>query len=122
MTNNATSPIHVALRRSVRLPLAGPFNPPSPMPEGLLNTAPEVCGSTNGCGPPGSTRLARWPPKKLAEDEVSVNGLVAKASQDVRPGDVVLLRQGPVQRTVQVLALSTSRGPAPGAVAVCRDA
>jgi len=78
-----------------------------------LNTAPE------------SVRIDKWlwaarfyKTRSLAAEEigrgrVSVNGLVAKASRDVRPGDVVLLRQGPVQRTVQVLALSTSRGPAP---------
>jgi ribosome-associated heat shock protein Hsp15 len=42
-----------------------------------------------------------------------VNGQTAKASREVRPGDTVVLRQGPVQRTVTVRALSAQRGPAP---------
>jgi ribosome-associated heat shock protein Hsp15 len=54
----------------------------------------------------------------LAADEIdkgriSVNGQVAKASREVKSGDLVLMRQGPVQRTVQVLGVSGSRGPAP---------
>jgi ribosome-associated heat shock protein Hsp15 len=59
----------------------------------------------------------------LAADEaghgrISVNGQVAKASRELKPGDLLVLRQGPVQRTVQVLALSHSRGPAPVAQAL----
>jgi ribosome-associated heat shock protein Hsp15 len=53
----------------------------------------------------------------LAGDEidkgrVSINGLAAKASREVRLGDVIELRQGPVQRSVVVQALSVQRGPA----------
>jgi ribosome-associated heat shock protein Hsp15 len=59
----------------------------------------------------------------LAADEidkgrVSVNGQVAKASREVKAGDLVLMRQGPVHRTVQVLGISSSRGPAPVAQAL----
>ena len=50
---------------------------------------------------------------EIAKGRVTVNGLAAKASREVRPGDTVVLRQGPVQRTVVVRALSGMRGPAP---------
>jgi len=56
----------------------------------------------------------------LASDEIDkgriqVNGQVAKASRELRAGDVVGIRQGPIERTVVVRALSTIRGPAPQA-------
>ncbi|MDP1647262.1 MAG: RNA-binding S4 domain-containing protein [Rubrivivax sp.] len=56
--------------------------------------------------------------RALAADEidrgrVSVNGQAAKASRELKPGDRIMLRQGAVQRTVDLLALSTTRGPAP---------
>ncbi len=56
--------------------------------------------------------------RALAADEigrgrVSVNGQVAKASRELKPGDRIVLRQGAVERTVDLLALSTTRGPAP---------
>lgn len=61
--------------------------------------------------------------RALAADEigrgrVSVNGQVAKASRELKPGDRIMLRQGAVDRTVDVLALSTTRGPAPVAQAL----
>ena len=46
---------------------------------------------------------------------VHVNGAAAKPSRSLRPGDLVMLRQAPSHRTVQVLALSHVRGPAPEA-------
>jgi ribosome-associated heat shock protein Hsp15 len=70
------------------------------------------------------TRIDKWlwaarffKTRGLAGDEidkgrVSVNGQVAKASREVRLGDVIEMRQGPVQRSVVVLALSVKRGPA----------
>lgn len=79
---------------------------------------------------PGLTdrlRLDKWlwaarffKTRGLAADEidkgrVQVNGQVAKASRELRAGDVVGIRQGPVERTVVVRALSTVRGPAPQA-------
>ena len=56
--------------------------------------------------------------RSLAADEigkhrVQVNGEVAKASREVKVGDLVTLRQGVVQRTVVVRGLSNMRGPAP---------
>ena len=54
---------------------------------------------------------------KLAEaieaGRVHVNGASAKASRSLRPGDLVLMRQSPYTRTVEVLGLSSVRGPAP---------
>ena len=56
--------------------------------------------------------------RTLAADEigkhrVQVNAEVAKASREVKVGDLVTLRQGPVQKTVVVRGLSGMRGPAP---------
>ncbi len=79
---------------------------------------------------PGLTdrlRLDKWlwaarffKTRGLAADEIDkgriqVNGQVAKASRELRAGDVIGIRQGPVERTVVVRALSTVRGPAPQA-------
>ena len=49
----------------------------------------------------------------IVKGRVSVNGQVAKPSRDLRVGDTLALRQGPVTRTVVVQALSAMRGPAP---------
>jgi ribosome-associated heat shock protein Hsp15 len=56
--------------------------------------------------------------RSLAVDEigkgrVQVNAQDAKPSREVKPGDTVTLRQGPVQRTVTVRGISGARGPAP---------
>ncbi|HZK88716.1 MAG TPA: RNA-binding S4 domain-containing protein [Stellaceae bacterium] len=44
--------------------------------------------------------------------EVAVNGVTVKANHAVRAGDAVTVPQGPWQRTVEVLALGSRRGPA----------
>ncbi len=49
---------------------------------------------------------------------ISVNGQAAKPARELKPGDLLLIRQGPVQRELQVLALSAVRGPAPVAQAL----
>jgi ribosome-associated heat shock protein Hsp15 len=49
---------------------------------------------------------------EIGKGRVSVNGQAAKASREVRIGDVIELRQGPVARSVVVQALSVMRGPA----------
>ena len=72
-----------------------------------------------------SLRIDKWlwaarfyKTRSLASDEigknrVQINGQDAKPSKEVKPGDTVRLRQGAVERTVMVLALSGVRGPAP---------
>ena len=50
---------------------------------------------------------------QIGKNRVQVNGEVAKASREVKPGDTVAVRQGQVTRTVTVLGLSAQRGPAP---------
>jgi ribosome-associated heat shock protein Hsp15 len=49
----------------------------------------------------------------IDKGRVQVNGQVAKPSRDVRPQDTLVVRQGPVTRTLVVLGLSNQRGPAP---------
>ena len=51
--------------------------------------------------------------EEIAKGRVTVNGHAAKPARDLRCGDIVALRQGPVARTVLVRALSGARGPAP---------
>ena len=51
--------------------------------------------------------------EELNRGRVQVNGQEAKPSREVRPGDNVVLQQGPVRRTVVVLDISGQRGPAP---------
>ena len=74
---------------------------------------------------PARMRLDKWlwaarlyKTRSLAADEVSmgrvsVNGQSAKPAREVRTGDLVLLRQGPVLRTLEVRGVSAQRGPAP---------
>lgn len=80
--------------------------------------------------PPSPTervRLDKWlwaarffKTRSLAADEIDkgrirVNGQVAKASREPKPGDEIEFKAGYVTRTVVVRALSTVRGPAPQA-------
>lgn len=51
--------------------------------------------------------------EEIGKGRVLVNEQVAKPSREVRAGDLVALRQGPVTRTVQVKGVSHQRGPAP---------
>jgi ribosome-associated heat shock protein Hsp15 len=72
-----------------------------------------------------SQRIDKWlwaarfyKTRALAVDEigkgrVELNGQPVKPAREVRIGDLVCLRQGPVSTTVQVLGLSLQRGPAP---------
>jgi ribosome-associated heat shock protein Hsp15 len=79
---------------------------------------------------PGLTerlRLDKWlwaarfhKTRSLAGDDIDkgriqVNGQVAKASRELKAGDVVDIRQESLTRSVVVKALSTIRGPAPQA-------
>ena len=56
--------------------------------------------------------------EEVGKGRVSVNGQSAKASRELKPGDLLELRQGEVLRTVEVKALSHLRGPAPVAQAL----
>ena len=60
--------------------------------------------------------------EEIGRGRVSVNGQLAKASRELKPGDRIVLRQGVVERTVDLLALSTTRGPAPTAQALYAEA
>ncbi|HMN22796.1 MAG TPA: S4 domain-containing protein [Ottowia sp.] len=50
--------------------------------------------------------------QEIERGRVSVNGLACKPARELKPGDVVTLRQGPIQRELVVRALSAQRGPA----------
>jgi ribosome-associated heat shock protein Hsp15 len=56
--------------------------------------------------------------EEIGKGRITANGQVAKPSRDVRPGDELVLRSGPVQRTVIVRGISAQRGPAPVAQAL----
>ena len=83
--------------------------------------------------PEDRVRLDKWlwvarfyKTRALAAEEagrgrVMVNEQVAKASRELKPGDVLALRQGPVTRTLVVRALSHQRGPAPVAQALYEE-
>ncbi|XAH22164.1 S4 domain-containing protein [Xylophilus sp. GW821-FHT01B05] len=74
--------------------------------------------------PPDTLRLDKWlwsarfyktrglAVEEIGKGRVQVNGASAKPSRDVRPGDTIAVRQGPLQRTVVVRALSALRGSA----------
>ncbi|HVR51971.1 MAG TPA: RNA-binding S4 domain-containing protein [Pseudorhodoferax sp.] len=64
--------------------------------------------------------------RTLSADEidrgrVQVNGQDVKPAREVKPGDTVSVRQGPVLRTVVVLGISAARGPAPVAQALYQE-
>ena len=83
--------------------------------------------------PEARVRLDKWlwvarfyKTRALAAEEVGrgrvmVNEQVAKASRELKPGDLLALRQGPVTRTLRVLGLSQYRGPAPVAQALYEE-
>jgi ribosome-associated heat shock protein Hsp15 len=50
---------------------------------------------------------------EIGKNRVQINGQDAKASREVKLGDTVRMRQGQVERTVRVKAISAVRGPAP---------
>ena len=53
--------------------------------------------------------------EEIVKGRVEVNGQDVKPAREVKVGDTVSLRQGPVARTVVVTGLSGMRGPAPAA-------
>ena len=59
--------------------------------------------------------------EEIDKGRVQVNGLVVKPARELKAGDSVLLRNGPVSRTVTVLAISDKRGPAPVAALLYQE-
>jgi ribosome-associated heat shock protein Hsp15 len=57
----------------------------------------------------------------IAKGRVSVNEQIAKASRELKDGDVIELRQAGSSRTFVVKALSRQRGPAPTAQALYEE-
>jgi ribosome-associated heat shock protein Hsp15 len=55
---------------------------------------------------------------EIDKGRVTVNGGTAKPGREMRVGDSVAVRQGPILRTLTVQALSDVRGPAPVAQAL----
>jgi ribosome-associated heat shock protein Hsp15 len=51
--------------------------------------------------------------EEIGKGRVEVNGAEVKPARELKAGDTVTLRQGPVTRTVVVKGLSNMRGPAP---------
>lgn len=57
----------------------------------------------------------------IDKGRVQVNGATAKPSRELKPGDLLDIRQGPVTRAVRVVGLSQVRGPAPVAQALYEE-
>ena len=51
--------------------------------------------------------------EEIDKGRVRINGVEAKPAREVKAGDTVALRQGPVIRTLVVLGISNQRGAAP---------
>ncbi len=59
--------------------------------------------------------------EEIGRGRVAVNGATAKASRELKAGDLIALRQGQLQRSVVVLGLSHIRGPATVAQALYEE-
>ena len=59
--------------------------------------------------------------EEIDKGRIDVNAQQAKPSRDLRIGDTVVMRQGPVQRTIVVMDLSMVRGPATQAQALYEE-
>ncbi len=51
--------------------------------------------------------------EEVAKHRAQVNGQDVKPAREIKPGDTLRLRQGQIERTVVVKAISAVRGPAP---------
>lgn len=51
--------------------------------------------------------------EEIGKGRVQVNSQDVKPAREIKAGDMVVMRQGPVTRTVVVRVLSQQRGPAP---------
>lgn len=82
---------------------------------------------------PAKVRLDKWlwaarffktrglSTEEIGKGRVSVNGQAAKPSREIRAGDEIELRQGPLVRTVTVVEAGDQRGPAPVAQHMYRE-
>jgi ribosome-associated heat shock protein Hsp15 len=80
-----------------------------------------------------SVRLDKWlwaarffKTRSLATQEIDkgrvrVNGIEAKPARDLKVGDLIELRQGPLTRAIVVRGISHVRGPAPQAQALYEE-
>ena len=80
-----------------------------------------------------SMRIDKWlwaarffKTRSLASDEISkgrvkVNGQPIKPAREIKVQEMLWIRVGDVERTVQILALSQVRGPAPSAQALYQE-
>lgn len=59
--------------------------------------------------------------EEIDKGRVQVNGVAVKPARELKAGDSVLLRSGPISRTVTVLAISDKRGPAPVAALLYQE-
>jgi ribosome-associated heat shock protein Hsp15 len=59
--------------------------------------------------------------EEINKGRVQVNGVAVKPARELKAGDSVLLRNGPISRTVTVLAISDKRGPAPVAALLYQE-
>lgn len=59
--------------------------------------------------------------EEIDKGRVQVNGAVVKPARELKAGDSVQLRSGPVTRTVTVQAISDKRGPAPVAATLYQE-
>ena len=59
--------------------------------------------------------------EEIGKNRVQINGDVAKASRELKAGDLVSIRAGTALRIVKVLGLSAQRGPAPIAQALYEE-
>lgn len=59
--------------------------------------------------------------QEIDKGRINVNGQAAKPARELRPGDRVDVRQGPVTMSIVVRGLSHQRGPAPVAQALYEE-
>lgn len=59
--------------------------------------------------------------EEIDKGRVQVNGQAVKPARELKAGDSVMLRNGPISRTVTVLAISDKRGPAPVAALLYQE-
>ena len=59
--------------------------------------------------------------EEIDKGRVRINDVEAKPSREVKVGDVVVMRSGPVVRTITVLGISGQRGGAPAAALLYQE-